>query len=487
MSGEDWAQDSGVHTGSSTPHNTGSLSLNRRASEPDTSAYHFPNSERRGSAPGDLVSNTVSSEVQGENDAENEGEGDNSGEIDDGLVTGSEEWTQQQEEFSFDQTRAERRFENVFLQPRREDPDKPQSLTQQRDTAEPKTSGIASRVAQFISASQRQTEGSFIRGPSPLATTSHTAGTVVSKVKVAEMKEKFLRKKGQVAEESGTTVQSEGRRPSVSKLVQERAEVFKDKHSTETGVGLGMGSLKRAHHKKKVEEISEKVTPPRELSKAEKDLELVPLQTNGKPPDTCTIPVVSSQTHSASRPTSDKTTERKPKGPTTTTGQISGKSTTENHPVTIPVFSAPSGLSNWVPACLRDTVISPTHSYTTDGDNEMDTSHDSDDSDGEEDVILEALEPTVGRALIGAGASFASFGGVASMSPIGRSWLSSVQPSGLQIMPLGNKPGPKGISPFNESFSLQQGQPGRSGGMQRLSVIPEETASACNSMVDIHN
>ena len=138
-------------------------------------------------------------------------------------------------------------------------------------------------------------------------------------------------------------------------------------------------------------------------------------------------------------------------------------SRTAHIPVAIPVFSGHSNLSNWVPACLRETVISPYHSYDDD-DNEPGITEEeegeSDSSDDRDMIMMEPLEPTVGTPLTSTG-SIPTFGGVATMTPIGRSWLSSPNRTfGSSQIAQPTKPiipGGKDMSPFNESMHLQHG------------------------------
>ena len=454
VSGDDWAEDSGVQTGNSTPHNTPYPNFNRCASEPDTLGCHFNNSERRGSAPGDLAPNvTVSTEIQQENARHEERKGNHSGEIDEGLVTGSEEWTQQEREFNFKEAQAERLFKGVFSKASTDDPDKSAQVTTKQETRgelEPKSSGIVTRVAQLFSVPQKQTEGSFIRGPSSLTMTSQSA--VISKLKVSEMKEKFLQREEQRRmDEFSKTVREEGRRQSLSKLVQERAEIFRERSTPYTDVGLGMDSLKRARQRK---ETTPKESEPHKTEK--------------------TSNVKNLSEKAALSTTKVEPTENH-------TQRASDKPIISSDPIMIPVFSGPSGLSNWVPSCLRDTVITPYHAY---GDEQMNENQESDDSD-DGDIIMEPLEPAIGRNLIGSGAvaSITSFGEVASF---GKSWLQSGKPFGSKIPPLLSKPGENEISPYNEAILLQHGHAVRIGAIKRLSVIPEETASACSSMTDMY-
>ena len=415
VSGDEWGEDSGVQTGNSTPYN---IKLKRRSSEPETSGVHFNNSERRGSAPGDLE-HEICIEVEDITER--------MGDIDEGVATNSEEWTQQD---NFEESQAENRFEGVFSSPTATKSEE-REITNERMDTKSESSGIATRVAQLLSASQTQVRGGFTRGPSSLTVTSHTAP--VSKLKVAEMKEKFLQKREQPTEEV-TTGREEGRRSSLSKLVQERAEVFKKKTTIDNDVVSRTGSLKRAHHQIEKAPGLNEVQKPKEISIEAKEDKSLP--------------------------------------------NTKGASFNSNP---FPVFSGPSGLSNWVPACLRNTVISPYQSYRDDEDrtNRLDDSDD--DSEEDDDIIMEPLQPMTGRTLIGS--THPSFGGVASISPTGRSWLSSGKPFGSQTSPLPIMPGAEKTSPFNESISLQCGQ--RLSAIKRLSVIPEETASASGSVTNM--
>jgi hypothetical protein len=436
-SGDDWASDSGVHTGTSTPHNI-YLSLERRASEPEARGYHFANIDRRGSAPGDLVSKAINTVVheESEEDVNEKGKENYSGEIDEGLATGSEEWSQQEQNYSLEETRTERRFEGAFSQPSTDDNRTISTTHYHDDSLTPRSSVIAARVAQLYSATQKQAKGNFIRGPSTLTTSSFSA---VSKHKVSEMKEKFLQGR---RSETSSTGREEGRRLSLSKLVQERAEVFNEKPLSDNNIMTG--SLKRAHQQK--EKTSNSHSHNEEKIKTESATDTKSLR------------------KTKTEPTEAPVQNKKDTAP----------STFSSPSIQIPVFSGPSGLSNWVPSCLRETVITPYQSY---GDCD-DLEQDSDDSEPD-DMIMEPLEPTTGRDLIGAGLG-TSFGGVATMSPIGRSWLPAGKPLGSSISPLAGE-----RSPFNESFSLQRGNSARSAAAKRLSVIPEETASACSSVTDI--
>ena len=458
VSEDDWMADSGVHTGSSTPHNVRYSPFERRASEPEALGHHFNNSVRRGSAPGDLVSKSVCTMAGQESSEEVE---ERNEEIDEGLATCSEEWSQQEKYFSFEEAQAERQFKGAFLQSRDEQQkDKTDSSTQQDTKNKPRSSGIASRVAQLLSASQKQAEGSFVRGPSTL-TVSYSA--MVPQLKVSEMKERFLQGSGGKVEETSHTGREEGRRPSLSKLVQERAEVFKEKHSIDKDSVARVGSLKRTHRRE--EKSSDK--DGTESKDGRKESAKQSADTKTALPETKLEPVQAIPQDTKDEP------------------QFS------DPPIEIPIFSGPSGLSNWVPACLRETVISP-YSYR-DSDDQLKEEQDSDSSEDDDDVLIEPLKPILGRDMLGTGSvmTMASFGGVATMSPIGRSWLSSGKPSGPVISPLVSKPtlpGTNEKSPFNESFSLQRsGHAARPGAINRLSVIPEETASACGSITDINN
>ena len=96
----------------------------------------------------------------------------------------------------------------------------------------------------------------------------------------------------------------------------------------------------------------------------------------------------------------------------------------------------------------------------------------SDSSDDRDMIMMEPLEPTVGTPLTSTG-SIPTFGGVATMTPIGRSWLSSPNRTfGSSQIALPTKPiilEEKDMSPFNESMHLQRGH--LLGAMKRLSVI----------------
>ena len=475
VSEEDWGADSGVHTGTSTPHNLDSSQFERRSSEPETRSHRFSDSERRGSAPGDFVcrvgeEGSGGEEEEAEESRERERE-ENSGEVDEGMATGSEEWGEREKSH---ETWAKKRFEGAFLQSTEED-------TTDRETrkpAKPKhgSSGIATRVAQLFSASHTHNERKNIRGQSPLITSLNSS---ISKQKVLEMKEKFMqggRGGGgggggeEMEEQQRKTRREEGRRPSLSKLVQERAEVFREKSSDESRDGITRtGSLKRVRRQ---EDISLDILEDHGMDSVHESKE----------------ETVATDEDDSMSPTSKKVEEESTKVVSNKATAVQEKeqpTTVEAPPVSIPIFSAPSGLSNWVPACLRETVISP---YAVNNDTEpLMEDQDSDDSDGD-DMLMEPLKPTTGRALFGVGplSSMASLGGVASISPIGRSWLTSLGPA---IAPLVDKPKTTGAheKSFNESISSQRGHSARLAAIKRLSVIPEETPSACSSAIDINN
>lgn len=438
MSGDDLAADSGVHTGTSTPH---SIPVGRRASEPETLSHQFSNSERRGSAPGELVSEIGTAPGwEGGDNMYNQGRLDIE---DEGMATGSEEWSQNDKSSNFEATQVKTQFENAFSQLDKEDETDTSSGPNVKP--EPALPGIATRVARLLSASQKHTKGNFVRGPSTLTTSSHTAA--VSKLKVSEMKERYLQEsRGRIEDTSHTERGEEGRRLSISKLVQERSELFKEKHSNDKDNSI---NLKKTHN---------------QLQDGHSDGHQIQVKESAKH-NQIHIPksgLKSIHNH-------ENTPQASKDDPF-----LSGS------PISIPIFSAPSGLSNWVPACLRGTVVSP---YSYDGDDEEQASDDSDD----DTLVMEPLEPTIGRDMLRTGSTM-PFGGVASFSPIGKSWLSSGKQSGPAISPLVNKPKTPGAnekSPFNESFLLQRGHTPRIGAVNRLSVIPEETASACGSATDV--
>ena len=467
VSEEDWAADSGVHTGTSTPHNLDSSQFERRASEPETRSHRFSDSERRGSAPGDFVcrvgeEGSGGEEEEVEESAERERE-ENLGEVDEGMATGSEEWGEREKSH---ETWAKKRFEGAFLQSTEED-------TTDRETrkpAKPKhgSSGIATRVAQLFSASHTHNERKNIRGQSPLITSLSSS---ISKQKVLEMKEKFMQGGrggggGGEGEETGEqqrkTRREEGRRPSLSKLVQERAEVFSEKSSDESRDGITRtGSLKRVRRQ---EDISLDIREDHGMDSVHESKE----------------GTVETDEDDSMSPTSTNIVSNK----ATAVQEKEQPTSVEAPPVSIPIFSAPSGLSNWVPACLRETVVSP---YAVNDTEPLTEDQDSDDSDGD-DMLMEPLKPTTGRGSFGVGplSGMASLGGVASISPIGKSWLTSGKPLGPAISPLVDKPKTTGASEksFNESISSQRG---RLAAVKRLSVIPEETPSACSSAINISN
>lgn len=438
MSGDDLAAaDSGVHTGTSTPH---SIPVGRRASEPETLSHQFSNSERRGSAPGDLVSE-IGSTAAGWESGEHMYNQDRLDIEDEGMATGSEEWSQNEKSSSFEETQAKRQFESGFLQLDKEDETDILTSPNVKPDHESPLPGIATRVARLLSASQKHTKGNFVRGPSTLTTSSHTA--VVSKLKVSEIKERYLQESQGRIEETSHTGKEEGRKLSISKLVKERSELFKEKQLNDNE------TPKRTH-----KQLQNRHLDGHQIEGAE--------QSANMQPDSS---LESIHTHESTPQASND------------------ESFSSGPPINIPIFSAPSGLSNWVPACLRGTVVSP---YSYDGDDQEQASDDSEFED-DDTLVMEPLEPTIGRDMLQVRSTM-PFAGVASFSPIGRSWLSSGKPSGPAIFPLVNKPKTPGASeksPFNESFSLQRGHTPRVGAVNRLSVIPEETASACGSATDI--
>ncbi|CAI8033620.1 hypothetical protein GBAR_LOCUS18967 [Geodia barretti] len=451
---EEWAEDSGVHTGTSTPHYTPYPSLKRRASEPETFGSHYSNGERRGSAPGDLASQT-------EIDTE-EGEGVNVGGVDGGVDEGmavSKQWGQQENDIDFEKGKVEKRFEGIFSSEHEVDAET-QNKTRAPRTDAVMSHNIASRVAQLYSSAQKtpRPSVSFTRGPSSLATSSYDSATI----SVAEVKKMLLERKDRQDGVTGGVGNEEGRRPGVSKLPQERVKVFRtpterlrtaslDRAQLRRGKPLNIGAyqaLREGLRPMKEKVSTEKVTPPKYMPKQEKKKE------------------------------SKATSSNPGSGPAPA-------------PVAIPVFSGHSNLSNWVPACLRETVISPYHSYDDD-DNEPGITEEeegeSDSSDDRDIIMMEPLEPTVGTPLTSTG-SIPAFGGVATMTPIGRSWLSSPNRTfGSSRIALPTKPiipGGKDISPFNESMHLQRGGH-LLGAIKRLSVIPEETTSACSSVTSMY-
>ena len=150
-----------------------------------------------------------------------------------------------------------------------------------------------------------------------------------------------------------------------------------------------------------------------------------------------------------------------------------------------PIFSSPFASSPWQPTFLRNQSISP-FSLATDDNGENNeppiegfpSKEEGSDSSSEEDLMA-ALTPTTGKSAI---------------SPIGRSWLSPGRPHTLGIPHLvrgGNITGVKEKSPFfNEPYQRQRGQQlfstsSITAAATRLSVIPEETASACGSISDV--
>jgi hypothetical protein len=448
---EEWAEDSGVHTGTSTPHYTPYPSLKRRASEPEAFGSHYSNGERRGSAPGDLAS-------QPEIDTEEceSKEGGNVGDVDEGMATGSEQWGQQENDIDFERGK---RFEGIFSSEHEVDAET-QTKARAPRTDAVMSDNIASRVAQLYSAAQKtpRPSVSFTRGPSSLATSSYDSATI----SVAEVKKMLLERKDRPDGVTGGAGNEDGRRPGVSKLPQERVEVFRtpterlrtaslDRAQLRRGKPLNIGTYQALREglgpmKEKVSAAKE--TPPKDVPKQEKKKESKATSSN---------PV--------SRPAPA--------------------------PVAIPVFSGHSNLSNWVPACLRETVISPYHSYDDDNNEPGNTEEEEGESDSSDDrdmIMMEPLEPTVGTPLTSTG-SIPTFGGVATMTPIGRSWLSSPNKTfGSSQIALPTKPiipGGKDMSPFNESMHLQHGGH-LFGAMKRLSVIPEETASACCSMTSMY-
>ena len=152
-----------------------------------------------------------------------------------------------------------------------------------------------------------------------------------------------------------------------------------------------------------------------------------------------------------------------------------------SHPlIDIPVFSAPFMSSPWQPTCLRGQTISPfsDDEPLIEGQPlEMDThdtqlsNPDSDSDSSIEEDLMKPLRPT---------------SGMASISPMGKSWLSPGKPPTVSASPF-IKPHMTGAnekSPFiNEPYQRLQGQQRLA--MARLSVIPEETPSACSSVSDI--
>lgn len=444
MSGDDLAAaDSGVHTGTSTPH---SIPVGRRASEPETLSHQFSNSERRGSAPGDLVSE-IGSTAAGWESGEHTYDQDRFDIEDEGMATGSEEWSQNEKSSSFEETQAKRQFESVFWQLDKEDETDTSTAPNVKPDHESALPGIATRVARLLSASQKHTKGNFVRGPSTLTTSSHTA--VVSKLKVSEIKERYLQESRGRMEETSHTGKEEGRRLSISKLVQERSELFKEKYLNDKENSI---NPKRTH-----KQLQDRHSDGHQIEVSEGTERLANMQPESS--------LESIYNHESTPQASND--ESFPSGP----------------PISIPIFSAPSGLSNWVPACLKGTVVSP---YSYDGDDQEQVSDDSEFED-DDTLVMEPLEPNIGRDMLQARSTM-PFGGVASFSPIGRSWLSSGKPSGPAVFPLVNKPKTPGAtekSPFNESFSLQRGHTPRSAAINRLSVIPEETASACGSATDV--
>ena len=450
-----WAEDSGVQTGASTPHNTTHSSLKRRASAPDTMGYHSSNTERRGSAPGDLVCVTDIDTAQID---DSEREEDHSGEIDEGLATGSEEWGQR-ESFDFEKEKVEKRFEGIFFSEAHTQAQSVPSYASANNTTEGGT--IANRVAQLLSAAHHNEPrpGSFVRGPSSLATTYHSAT-----ISVADMKRRLLQRKEQEERATGTTAKEDGKHSKPSKLVQERKEAFQA--LSEKNRDLRTASLDRAHLKR-----------GRHLNLATFELAL----RKHRMEEVVTHKKATVEKDGPSKPTNQVTTVKEAQVEEMATPDKLAPTSTPvwSSPTTIPVFAHHSNLSNWVPACLREANISPYYSYEDDDQTNQynEAEGDSDKSSDEEEMMMEPLQPTTG-ASVGP-----IFGGVATITPIGRSWLSSPnKPLGAPL----TKPimtGARENSPFNESIPLQRS--GHRVGVHRLSVIPEETPSACNSMTNV--
>ena len=534
---EEWAEDSGVHTGSSTPHYTPYPSLTRRASEPETSGYRYSNGERRGSAPGDLA-----------NRPQLGTEGEYAGDVDEGMATGSEQWGQQEHEFDFEKGLVEKRFEGIFSS-ENEAEIETHNKTRALRIDVGMSDNIASRVAQLYSATKaplHSSEGSA-RGPSPLATSSYNS----SSISVSEVKKKLLQRKA-TPQASTTSNKEEDRKRAghVSKLAKERVELFRapterlrtaslDRAHLRRGKPLDIGmyqALRDGFRPMKTKVNTEKVASPHKpekkkatrsspVSKTPPDPVAIPVfsghsslsnwapakvaspkqqhkpekkkatrssPVSKTPPDPVAIPVFSdhsSLSNWAPAKVASPKQQHKPEKKKATRSSPGSK--TPPDPVAIPVFSGHSSLSNWVPACLRETVISPYHSYEDDNEislNKEEEEEDSESSDDEDMIMMEPLKPTVGTPLTTVG-SIPKFGGVATVTPIGRSWLSSPNrslgssPMALPIKPI--IPGAKDMSLFNESMHLQHGGH-LLGAIKRLSVIPEETASVCSSMTSMH-
>ena len=465
VSVEDWVEDSGVQTGASTPHYTSYSSLKRRASEPDAFGHRFSGSERRGSAPGDLVGQTDIDNVEIDH---NERDGDRLGEIDEGLATGSEEWSRQ-EKFEFEKEKVDRRFGGIFTHPETQYP------TQTEHEEQSVSSGIiASRVAIFSGVQPAQKKpGAFTRGPSSLATSYHSAT-----ISVADVKRRLLDQ----GSERGTENfgKEEGKRSNISKLVQQRSEVFRvPRHDLRTA------SLDRAHFRRgrpldisairpaPKQRTEGRVNTAKDTSVREKTIK-VEQRNSATETGTKTkegIPVREKPIKPGQANTTTKLKEIAVKRDRKEIAPQASPSMWSSSPAVIPVFSGHSSLSNWVPACLRETVISPYSPYGDEGLTNWEEEEGESESSDDDEEMMEPLQPTTGAPM----GPLPIFGGMAS-------WLSSpnkilgASPT-KPIMTVARE-----MSPFNES--IQQG--GHRRGVNRLSVIPEETASACNSMISMH-
>ena len=478
---EEWAEDSGVQTGTSTPHYIPYPSLKRRASEPDAFGYHYSNGKRRGSAPGDLVSQTALSESR------EEGE-----DVDEGMATGSEQWNQQENDFDFEKGRVEKRFEGIFSSDQQATDPETESKTQVQKVDVAMSDNIASRVAQLYSAAQKQSHssGKFTRGPSCLTTSSYSSATI----SVAEVKKRLLERKQMM---TGNTEREDVRRPSVSKFVQERVEVFRqpterlrtaslDRAQLRRGKPLDIGmyaALGEGLGPMKGKSLTERaVVPAKEMLQPEQ------MRKNRVAPGS-PLPKPGKKMESSIAPGSPIPKLGKNKEKKTKAAPRSPLSSAPPAPVAIPVFSGHSSLSNWVPACLRETVVSP---YSYKDDDETMNKGEEEESDSLEDLdmnMMEPLQPTLGTPSTSTGttttnmAALPTFGGVATVTPIGRSWLSSPSRVFGGSQPI--KPIMPGVRDMSEQMHIQQG--GHIlGAIKRLSVIPEETASACSSMTSMH-
>ena len=498
---DELAADSGFVTGTSTPHTftshpslphtltTPTSHTERRASEPECKGHLYLN-RRRKSAPGDLVGDSVMSDgVRSEGVRDDEEEVsfeskhfedgvflEDEGEREEGGMEGGRETdgclhyspiasagVRGGEEEEEEEGGGQGKLEEVREKEEREGGGEERERGGERKKLKRTPSDITLRKAQLLSAAgnhdNRETEQRNV---------TSTSVSGVSKLKVSKMRQRFQqagrREKGGRMEEGGRREGGKkgGGRGRVSKLVLERAELFRERGGEGGRRGKGGGEVggggggkgskgerggERGEGRSVVADVVEggAIETLQEMERGERG--------GGGGGGGGAIPAPSSPVFE--RPT-----------------------------LHIPIFSSPFASSPWQPSFLRGQTISPFSFSDDDRDNneslieEFLSNEDVSESSSDEDLMA-ALTPTTGMTAI---------------SPIGRSWLSPGRPHTAGIPHLvrgGNITGAREKSPFfNEQYQRQRSQQLSStsaitAAMTRLSVIPEETASVCGSVNDI--